>query len=180
MVASREGDDLSHIDPLRMLSQEMSDGVEGDAARLLNRASMGPRRYRWKGYTLAAELESERETLFVARRQQGGLSPRLPPEDRTHGMKDVLGRPQPVGLGRLGLPGGAGAQGFAFRPKLRPCGAVDRVVHAASAEQSAVGCIHDRVPFPRGYVRLQNGHEWHGHLAAGIRRPSYVKSPIRL
>ena len=64
--------------------------------------------------------------------------------DRADGMDDIA-RPKPVAARKPGIAGGAAADLPAFLEKLGPGRAMDRAVHAAAAQQRAVGGVDDRV-----------------------------------
>jgi hypothetical protein len=59
---------------------------------------------------------------------------------------------QLMAVGDLGAAGGAAAERATFLQQSRPGGAMDGAVHAAAAEQRAVGGVDDRVNVERGDV----------------------------
>ena len=58
---------------------------------------------------------------------------------------DHVVRGQPITFCDFGAAGFAALERAAFSQKLRPCGPMDRAVHAAAAEQGPIGRIDDRV-----------------------------------
>src|SRR5262245_10232778 len=95
----------------------------------------------------------------VTARQQGLFVLATAGPYRSDRVDDVPGF-QPVPARDLGRAGVAAAEGAAFFQQLRPGGAMDRAVDAATAEQGAVRRIHDRIDIKRGDVGdndLENG-----------------------
>ncbi len=65
---------------------------------------------------------------------------------------DHMPRLQTIAAGDLGLAGIAAAERLAFAQQFRPRRAMDGAVHAAAAEQRAVGGIDDGIDLERGDV----------------------------
>src|SRR3569833_1891846 len=83
------------------------------------------------------------ETLVLA------ASPALP--NRPVGM-DHVGCRQPITPGDLGIAGVAAMELTTLFDQLRPCGAMDRAIHAAAAEQRGNGGVDDAANAQRGDV----------------------------
>lgn len=77
--------------------------------------------------------------------------------DGTNGMDDEAGL-ELVAAGEAGLARGASPQGAALGQQLGAGGAMDGAIHAASAQERAVGGVHQGVHFLGDDVALEQLH----------------------
>jgi len=89
-------------------------------------------------------LPAQRQRAAIAGRERGVLTGAAAVPDRTDGM-DHMPRRQRISIGDLGVAGGAAIEAAARGEQVRTCGAMDRAVDSAAAEQRAIGGIDDRV-----------------------------------
>lgn len=103
----------------------------------------------------------EGQALAVARGQQFRLVLRAALPHRPDGMDHELGG-QVVTACEPRLSGRAAAQRAAFPQQIRPRRAMDRAVHAATAEQRRVRGVDDGVDGELGDVGLEGAEGGHG------------------
>ena len=79
-----------------------------------------------------------------------------------HGSDGVNDMPrfEAVALRDLGLACLAAVKHSAFRHEFRSRRAVDRAIHAATAEKRCIGGIHDGIDVQGGDVGLDDGNSW--------------------
>ena len=133
-------------DVLRLrLCREVCGGLaQGDGGRALQREAVAAGADRGKGDRARAELACEGQRATVAARQQLVLAGVAAVPDRPHRV-DHPARRQHVPVGRLRLARVATAERTAPLQQLRAGGPVDGAVHAAAAQQRAVGGVDDGV-----------------------------------
>ena len=86
--------------------------------------------------------ELQRAAIARGQRLVFAFSAAVP--DRSDGMNDMPRR-KPVALGDLGVAGFAAMKRAAFGEQLGSCGAMNRAVDAAAAEQRAIRGVDDGV-----------------------------------
>jgi hypothetical protein len=96
-------------------------------------------------------LVTQRDRTAIARSQKLGLAAVAALPDRPHRVNHVARR-QPIALGDLGLARLAAMEHAAFHDEVRPRGAVDRAIDAATAEQRRIRGVDDGVNAELGDV----------------------------
>ncbi|MEA2897290.1 MAG: hypothetical protein QOJ84_2905 [Bradyrhizobium sp.] len=94
---------------------------------------------------------AELQPAAIARGQRLVLAFAAAVPDRSDGMNDMPRR-QLVALGDFGVAGCAAIKRAAFGEQLRPGGAMDRAIDAASAQQRGIRGVDDGVNTQRGDV----------------------------
>ena len=102
-------------------------------------------------HAFAAICKSQLQAGLVAGAQQCRLTVVAAPPNRAGGV-DHIAAGEVVGSGDLRLTRLAAAQCAALLQQLRPCGAVDRPIHAAAAQQRTVGGVDDGIHLRFGNV----------------------------
>jgi hypothetical protein len=113
-----------------------------------------------------AMLSGERKTCAITRREKVGLSMSAIPVHRADSVNHVACR-ETIATRNPCFASRATTERATFSKKLRPCGAMNRTVHTASAEQRRVSGIYDRIDIECDDVRLQRLQ-----LVAHAARPS--------
>lgn len=78
--------------------------------------------------------------------------------DRADRVNDMAGK-QTITPGELGVTRLAAAQPAALLQQFRPCGPVNRAIHAAAAQQRRIRGVDDRARRQRGDVGLQRAQD---------------------
>jgi hypothetical protein len=111
-------------------------------------------------------LSREHKTRAITRSEKLGLSMSAIPVHRADSMNHVACR-ETIATRNPCFASRTTAERATFSKKLRACGAMNRTVHTASAEQRRIGCIYDRIHIECDDVRLQRLQ-----LVAHAARPS--------